>query len=307
MDSRKLTYFLKICETGSIARAADALFISQQALSKALDSLEQELGVPLFIRSPKGLSLNRYGRVLQEEAWRMEKHQERLLRRIAAMSAEQESSVSISFYSGMLSQFPDHFFEDILDSCPDTQFHFFSYPDDAHGRQFANTDVDLFLSTTPMCGLDMTLAHEIHVPLSVLAGARHPLAGRKSVRLSDLRGETILCINSDLESQNRLQRSFALYGIRVSSVLSDAEQQFSYYLVRQRGALAFFAGPDTLLPEDTVRLPIEDSPILWSCYMYERSSGIPEAARMIERKIIGFRSEHCRQLERLFPPRPEET
>ena len=52
MDSRKLTYFLKICETGSIARAADALFISQQALSKALDSLEQELGVPLFIRSP---------------------------------------------------------------------------------------------------------------------------------------------------------------------------------------------------------------------------------------------------------------
>ena len=307
MDSRKLTYFLKICETGSIARAADALFISQQALSKTLDSLEQELGVPLFIRSPKGLSLNRYGRVLQEEAWRMEKHQERLLRRIAAMSAEQESSVSISFYSGMLSQFPDHFFEDILDSCPDTQFHFFSYPDDAHGRQFANTDVDLFLSTTPMCGLDMTLAHEIHVPLSVLAGARHPLAGRKSVRLSDLRGETILCINSDLESQNRLQRSFALYGIRVSSVLSDAEQQFSYYLVRQRGALAFFAGPDTLLPEDTVRLPIEDSPILWSCYMYERSSGIPEAARMIERKIIGFRSEHCRQLERLFPPRPEET
>lgn len=304
MDSRKLTYFLKVCETGSIAQAADALFISQQALSKAIESLEQELGVPLFIRSPKGLSLNRYGCVLQEEAWRMEKQQESLLRRIDAIRAGQASSVSVSFYSGMLAQFPERFFERLLDTCPETQFHFFSYPDDAHGRQFANTDVDLFLSTTPMPGLNMMLVHEFHVPLCVLASAQHPLACKGSVRLDDLRGETILCINSDLESQNRLQRSFALHGVRVSSVLSDAEQQFSYYLVCRRGALAFFAGPDTLLPEDTVRLPIEDSPTLWSCYMYERSEGIPEAAEVLKRAVIAFRSEHQSQLERLFSRKP---
>ncbi len=303
MDSRKISYFLKICETGSIAKAAESLFISQQALSKALDGLEQELGVPLFTRSAKGLTLNRFGRALQEEAWHMEKHQERMLRRIAVMASEQESSVSLSFYSGMLSQFPDGFFESFLAAHPQTHFHFFSYPDDAHGRQFANTDADLFFSTSIITSMDMTLVHEFHVPLCVLASAHHPLARKGSISLSDLQGQEILCINSDLESQNRLQKSFDLYGIRINSILSDAEQQFSYYLVRQRGALAFYAGPESLLPEGTVRLPIENFPVLWSCYMYERSEGISQVAKALKDAIIAFRNEHQRQARVIPEPR----
>ena len=39
MYSRKLSYFLKICETGSLSRASEALYVSQQALSKAIDTL----------------------------------------------------------------------------------------------------------------------------------------------------------------------------------------------------------------------------------------------------------------------------
>lgn len=302
MDSRKLSYFLKICETGSIAKAAEVLFISQQALSKALNSLEQELGVPLFTRLPQGLSLNRFGKALQEEAWHMEMHQERMLRRIALMAAQQQDDVSLSFYSGMMGQFPPHFFEDFVGAHPQTRFHFFSYPDDAHGRQFANTDADLFFSTAAMPGLDMALAHQFHVPLCVLASVSHPLASRGNVRLADLRGQDILCINSDLESQNRLQKSFGLQGIRVSSILSDAEQQFSYFLVRRCGALAFYAGPETLLPEGTVRLPIENFPLLWSCYMYERSEGIPPIAQRLKEAIIAFRNDHQRQVAALITP-----
>ena len=41
MDTRKLDYFLKVCEAGSIARAARSTYISQQALSKCIESLEE--------------------------------------------------------------------------------------------------------------------------------------------------------------------------------------------------------------------------------------------------------------------------
>ena len=68
MDSRKLSYFLKICETGSIAKAAEVLFISQQALSKSIAKLEKEVGVPLLVRTPEGVRLTVAGQLLEQRA-----------------------------------------------------------------------------------------------------------------------------------------------------------------------------------------------------------------------------------------------
>lgn len=55
MEIRHLRYFIQIFESGSILRAAEQLFISQQALSKSLATLEKELGAPLFYRTAKGM------------------------------------------------------------------------------------------------------------------------------------------------------------------------------------------------------------------------------------------------------------
>ncbi len=55
MTIKQLSYFSKIYESGSLSKAADALYISQQALSRILGSLEQEFGVPLFTRGRNGI------------------------------------------------------------------------------------------------------------------------------------------------------------------------------------------------------------------------------------------------------------
>ena len=57
MDLEKLHAFLVLTNTGSFTRAADELFISQPALSKQIQSLENELKVPLFNRTKKHSSL----------------------------------------------------------------------------------------------------------------------------------------------------------------------------------------------------------------------------------------------------------
>ena len=55
MNIRQLEYFVKVYESGSFFKAADSLFISQQALSRALATLEQELNAQLFYRNHKGV------------------------------------------------------------------------------------------------------------------------------------------------------------------------------------------------------------------------------------------------------------
>lgn len=58
---RQLQYFVAVAEQGSITRAAQNLSISQSAVTEALKELEGDLGVELFDRHPRGLSITHNG------------------------------------------------------------------------------------------------------------------------------------------------------------------------------------------------------------------------------------------------------
>ena len=61
MQLDQIRYFYETAQQKSINRAAEALFINQPSLSKSLKLLESELGVPLFIRTTKGVQLTPFG------------------------------------------------------------------------------------------------------------------------------------------------------------------------------------------------------------------------------------------------------
>ena len=59
MDIRQLRYFLRICSDGSILKASQNVFITQQALSKIISAMEQEIGAPLMRELERVLMLRR--------------------------------------------------------------------------------------------------------------------------------------------------------------------------------------------------------------------------------------------------------
>lgn len=71
MNLTQIEYFIRICESGSITKAADRLFITQSALSQQLSHLEQELGIPLFIRNGNRIALTEAGKVFLSRARNM--------------------------------------------------------------------------------------------------------------------------------------------------------------------------------------------------------------------------------------------
>ena len=68
MELRVLKYFLTLCEMGSITAAAKKLNMTQPALSRQMQSLEEELGDQLFIREKKGIVLTDAGFYLSKRA-----------------------------------------------------------------------------------------------------------------------------------------------------------------------------------------------------------------------------------------------
>jgi LysR family nitrogen assimilation transcriptional regulator len=66
MEIRRLLYFSRIAEDGSLTKAAGMLRVAQPALSRQLRLLEEELGVSLFVRTARGMRLTEEGEYLRE-------------------------------------------------------------------------------------------------------------------------------------------------------------------------------------------------------------------------------------------------
>jgi DNA-binding transcriptional LysR family regulator len=71
MEIYQLKTFVTVAKEGSITRASDLLFLSQPAVSAHIKALEDELGLVLFERTPRGMSLSGHGTKLLARAEQM--------------------------------------------------------------------------------------------------------------------------------------------------------------------------------------------------------------------------------------------
>lgn len=62
MQIHQLEYILKVVECGSISQAAQKLYLSQPSLTKSIINLEQEYGIQIFVRTPRGIQLTPEGK-----------------------------------------------------------------------------------------------------------------------------------------------------------------------------------------------------------------------------------------------------
>lgn len=95
MDLRQLRYFVSIVENGSVSKASRQLYIAQPALSQQLAKLEDEVGRPLLIRSPKGVTPTENGRALYDHARFMLRQLEQALSVARQESGDVHGMVSI--------------------------------------------------------------------------------------------------------------------------------------------------------------------------------------------------------------------
>jgi DNA-binding transcriptional LysR family regulator len=88
--------FIGVADAGSLTGAAGALGLSQPTLSRQIQALEEHLGVTLFVRHARGLTLSERGVELLASARQVDQQVDEFLRRATGMRAEPEGSVRIS-------------------------------------------------------------------------------------------------------------------------------------------------------------------------------------------------------------------
>ena len=100
MDLRQFRNVIAVIETGSLGKAAELLHISQPALTKSIQRLEERLGVPLFYRDARGMRPTLYGDAFRAHAQAISIGVSQAVQEIEALKAGSEGIIKIAAISG---------------------------------------------------------------------------------------------------------------------------------------------------------------------------------------------------------------
>lgn len=95
MDLRRLKHVVALAEHASFAQAAEAVHLSQPAFSRSIQSLEEELGVELFVRGQRRITPTPYGKLVAERGRRMLQDSTQLVTDLRRMKSHEFGEVSM--------------------------------------------------------------------------------------------------------------------------------------------------------------------------------------------------------------------
>ena len=108
MTLQQIIYVLTISEAGSMNKAAESLFISQPSLTNAIKDLEKEVGISIFLRTSKGVTLTKEGEEFLMYARQLYQQYELIHEKyIETKNIKRKFGVSTQHYSFVVKAFVD--------------------------------------------------------------------------------------------------------------------------------------------------------------------------------------------------------
>jgi DNA-binding transcriptional LysR family regulator len=185
MDLRQVRYFVAVAEELHFGRAANRLFLTQPALSQAVQRLERDLGFDLLVRSSRSVALTEAGCVFLEEARLVLGGAERMVQRAQAAASGEVGRVCLG-YSPALSETAGRLISEFAHDRQGVQV--------AHRQEYTlwlvsaveEGKLDAAFVYTEIAPEHLCAEPVRNVPLVCLVGDRHPLASRSSVGLEEM-------------------------------------------------------------------------------------------------------------------------
>ena len=195
MDIKQFRYFRQIYTDGSIQKAAKNLYVSQQAVSRMLLNLEDDLKVELFRRSPRGVEPTEWGMLLARETEDILPRIDRLTADIRHRSENLGGSVRIGVLYGHLgkgTKLEISALDSFRKAYPQILLtHVNGTPGDL-ANMLLDGKADFVFSTFPVDPGPFRCWKLFDYEWRAAMGVDHPLAGRESLSVKDLARQTLI-------------------------------------------------------------------------------------------------------------------
>lgn len=229
-DSYKIFYF--VGKYKNITHAAGALFLSQSTVSRAMQSLESDLGCKLMERSQQGIFLTAEGEMLFRHVARAYEEIAIGEDRIKRLKSFKTISVRIGADNFVFCRHILPILKDFQKDFPDVRVEISSNMIDSPGHiisSLINDETDAVFSLSPLPDSDSIVSSTLLDYSDVfIAGKNHKSLMGDNTRIYDISIENFISLNHGISGSEYLQRFFAMHNLRVES--SYQVEDFSHLL-----------------------------------------------------------------------------
>lgn len=286
MNTGMLYEFLVLSKLLNYSKAAVALYISQSVLTKHIQALEKEMGIPLLLRTTHGVTLTEAGKVLAKEAPELLGKCDSILRRLRNKNIPARSSIRIGM--GLEFSYSNHirqFFHAFLQRYPDIELQYDVAVSNTPSRIV--TQYDLLFTPCVYHDLPPDVIHILsqqHGTLAMLPPG-HPLMVLPAVSLHQLSGQTIIVPYADElfgpYAQNWMLVQKATRG-QVTSIKVDNLSTALFLVTMGKGICIAPRYAKNLLPAESFTLNISDRNCRFDEYLYYHETGNSTAKLFFE-------------------------
>jgi DNA-binding transcriptional LysR family regulator len=188
MELRHLRHFVAVAEAGNLSRAAARVFISQPALTRSIQALEEAVGAALIVRSPRGVAPTEAGLRLLEHARFILSACERAQADVVAVEGRSRPQLNLGFAAMFADHVVDRAVAEICAAEPKARvLARFGYFEDLVEELLAGA-LDLMFCNIPASARSKELVIEplIEIRAQVVAHADHPLVRRGRASRAEL-------------------------------------------------------------------------------------------------------------------------
>lgn len=256
-----LRYIDAVVRAGSIRRAAEALSITSTALNRRILAIEDELGVPIFERLPRGVRLSTAGEILIQHVRSQLSDMERVRSQIADLSGVRRGHISIACSQSVMPVFLPEQIAIYRREHPAVTFNVYRRDREAAEQALTDHTADLALVFEPVRLAEFETLIAVEQPLHALMARKHPLARNKTVRLRDCLRYPIAMPTHLYGVRNVLETAVLRSSMKLQPVIESDSFEFLRHYARQENAISFQipigisagtkAGDDVSCPIDT--------------------------------------------------------
>lgn len=249
MEIRQLKAFLAIAEAKTFTAGARRVNVTQAAISMQIKQLEDEVGLPLFVRTPRRVIVTEAGEHLMGRARRILREHDSALAEIAELGGVEHGRLRIGSASAEFAtqQLP-HILQGLREKFPNSELGVTSGTSQILIEKIQHGEIDIAFVSLPVDAPNIQTDLLFSDEIVAIAHPGHPLANERFISAATLAGEKLILGERGGNTRRMVDDFFHAANVRPNIVMELSRQEAINQMVENNLGVGI-AGAKTIADE----------------------------------------------------------
>jgi LysR family cyn operon transcriptional activator len=294
MLARQVRYFLAVAEHQSFTRAAEALHVSQPALSLQVRLMEESLGMQLFDRSGRTTRLTDSGEVYLEYVRRASQELREAKRAIHDVNDLSRGTLRVAVTPTFTTYLVGPLIEAFYGRYPNIFINVREISQEHMEELLLSDEVDVGIAFAGALTPDIDMDPLLVETLALVVNAEHPQARETSIGLQALSAESLVLLSAEFATREQIDRFCRQHNIRPKVQIEANSISAVIEIVRRTRLSTLLPATIAFAHQDLVAIALDPVRLQRTAVLMQRKDAYRSAAARV---FVGLAKEVAAEMQ----------